>query len=212
VANSRRRRGTVAVTFLLALPIFLVIICVMVQYAMLVNARMGVNRAVMAAGRSAVTSLPTDPDVDYVDGEHNVRRAAWMALEPLSPKGTDIAMDAQEVVAAMENLGVSVPSSYAARYSYAQAATTVEWVRIDDDDIPITVSTWEPIDYAEHVGQRIRLTVTYKFHINVPVIRNLPGFGQDDTVCGITGKFFTMSSTYIVQLTHGREAGVHNAR
>jgi len=207
----RHNRGTVAVTFLLALPIFLWIICIMTQYALMVNARMGVNRAVMAAGRSAVTSLPTDPDVDYVDGIRNVNRAAWMALEPLSPKATDIAMDAQAVVAAMENLGVNVPSSYAARYSYAQAATTVEWARVDDNDVPISEPTWEPLDFAEHVGQRIRLTVRYKFYINVPGIRSLPGFGQNDTVAGITGKFFTMSASYIVQLTHGREAGVNNA-
>jgi len=211
-AFSRRERGTVAITFLLALPIFLWIICVMVQYALLVNARMGVDRAVMAAARSAMTSLPTDPEVDYVDGDHNVRRAAWMALEPLSPKATQMAMDAQDVVGALENLGVSVPSSYAARYSYAQEATTVEWTRIDDNDNPIPGPEWLPLDYAEHTGQRIKLTIKYRFHINVPGIRSMPGFATDDNVGGINGKFMTLTSSHIVQLTHGRQAGVNNAQ
>ena len=209
----RDTRGTVAVTFLLALPIFLWIICIMTQYALMVNARMGVNRAVMAAGRSAVTSFPTDPEVDYVEGVANVHKAACMALEPLSPKSPDISDDAQNIVTAMENLGITVPASFAARYSYAQGATSIEWIRVDANDIPIPdPDTWQPIDFAQNVGQRIRLTVHYKFHINVPVLRNLPGFGTDETVAGITGKFFTMSSSYIVQLTHGREAGVNNAQ
>jgi len=173
---------------------------------------MGLERAVMAAGRSAVTSLPTDPDVDYVQGDDNVRRAAWMALEPLSPQATDIASDAQDVVTAMQNLGVSVPSTYAARYSYAQAATTIEWVRVDNNDVPLSEPTWQPLDFAENVGQRIKLTVHYKFYLNVPALRSLPGFGQDDTVAGISGKFLTLNASYIVQLTHGREAGVNNAQ
>ena len=54
-------RGTVAVTFLLSLPILLFIIAIFVQYALIVNAQLVIDRAVQAAARTAMTALPTNP-------------------------------------------------------------------------------------------------------------------------------------------------------
>ena len=200
-------KGTVAVTFLLSFPIFLAIVGLLVQYALLVNARMGMDRAAMAAGRAAMTSLPTDPDIDDMEGDVNVMRAATMALEPLSPRSQEgDSPDAQDVVAGLQNAGLTVPETYATRYTYAQAATDVQCVAMVN-----RLRGWFGFEKVSF-GQQIKLTVNYKFYLTVPGIRSLPGFGQVDTVSGINGRFLTLTSSYIVQLTHGREAGVSNAQ
>src|SRR5437763_1937362 len=84
-----RDKGTVAVTFLLSLPLLLILIGIFAQYALLVNGRLTVDRAVSSAGRSAMTALPTYEPVDDIDGEATVNKAARLALVPISPVAQD---------------------------------------------------------------------------------------------------------------------------
>ncbi len=65
-------------SFVLVFPIFLLIVGILVQYALLLNARVWVEHAADVAARSAVTALPDDRPAA-------VEKAAILALVPLSP-------------------------------------------------------------------------------------------------------------------------------
>jgi len=135
-----RDKGTVAITFLLSLPVLLTVIGVLVQYALLANARLTLDRAVAAAARSAMTSLPTDAALDNLPlstSSNNVNRSALMILESLSPVSQDITSDATTVADALAQVGVNVPPTYAARYSFAQNASQVSITPLDVNNVPI---------------------------------------------------------------------------
>jgi hypothetical protein len=202
-----RDKGTVAITFLMSLPILLAIIGILVQYALLVNARLTLDRAVAAAARSAMTSLPTDPTIDRnpadgapLDGLANVQRTASLSLEPLSPAAGFITFDASNVSQALSQIGVPLPDGFAARYSYAQTAHSVQ---IDPIDINGNLQA-NGVNFARTAAPRIRLTVRYDFQLTVPFASLL--IGRPDTVAGLNGRFLTLSSARDVQLSDGREA------
>jgi hypothetical protein len=183
-------RGTVAVTFLLSLPIFLTIMMIVIQYGLMVNAKLLVERATAVAARSAMTALPTDPVVDEVDGPGIVNQSAYMALAPLSPMSRDApTVEAAAVLQALRDAGLTVTDSYANRYTYAQEATTVSW-----PDQP----------YAKMRGGEMELTIQYRFFLSVPFANIL--IGKADTIAGVSGRFTTITSTVKVQLSHGRQA------
>jgi Flp pilus assembly protein TadG len=193
-------KGTVAVTFLLSLPILLTVIGVLVQYALLANARLTVDRAVQAAARSAMTALPTDPVIGEPGGAAYVERSAFMILESLSPASPQGgSTDGIMVAAALQDVGANPPASYAARFNYAQQATriTIEPINSSNGVVPA-------MDYPRTAAPRVRITVTYDFQLTVPLLKNLTG--RSDTVAGITGRFTRMTSSLDVQLSHGRQA------
>jgi Flp pilus assembly protein TadG len=194
-----RDKGTVAVTFLLSLPILLTVIGVLVQYALLANAQLTLNRAVQAAARSAMTALPTDPGLGERGGPDFVRRSALMTLESLSPAAADVSNEGLAVADALEQVGENPPASYAARYNFAQQATQM-------DIAPLGGSG---TDYPRMAAPRVRLTVQYDFLLTVPVLRDV--VGRTDTVAGITGRFMRLTSSLDVQLSHGRQAPTNGA-
>jgi Flp pilus assembly protein TadG len=200
-------KGTVAITFMIALPILLTIIAIFVQYALIVNAQLVVDRAVQSAARTAVTALPTNPDVDNVDGPALIRRSALLALSPISPLARDDASpDGTALANAWQTLGASESndSGLARRYTYAAAGATVTWQRLDDSGSPIAGDDWQPTDYAHSRGQRIRITITYPFLLTVPAVNRL--IGGNAQIAGVSGRVLTLSATTDVQLSHGREA------
>ncbi len=202
-----RDRGTVAVTFLLSLPILLTIIAIFVQYALIVNAKLVVGRAAQAAARTAMTALPLDPDVDGIEGEVMVRRSAYMALAPLSPLATNESADGGLVGDALERLGMlqgKGGASFGRRYTYAENGATVAWERLGDDGAVLPDTGWEPADYARARGQQIRVTVTYPFLLTVPGVNKLIG-GEGETG-GVKGRVLTLTASRVVTLSHGREA------
>jgi Flp pilus assembly protein TadG len=200
-----RDRGTVAITFLLSLPLLMLIIGLLVQLSLLVNARLTLDRAATAAARSAMTSLPADPVIDQVDGMSNVRRAAYIALAPISPVAPAASTDGETVgqaLAALSGGNSALPRNFAGRYTYAEAATLVEVDPIDANGVVLPME-----DFSRAAAPRIRLTLRYDFRLTVPLI-NMPlvaVFGRSGTVAGITGRFFTISTTREVQLSPGRE-------
>jgi Flp pilus assembly protein TadG len=213
-----RDKGTVAVTFLLSLPLLLFTLCVIAQYALIINARLVLDRATSAAGRSAMVCLPTDPQIDMqsdnvtpVEGEGMVSQAAMMVLESISPKAQgEISEEARTITLSLQDAGIAVPDSYADHYTFAQAATTVEWARVDSGGQPIGETQWTTTQFAQSRGQAIQVTVHYRFYLNVPGVklwgRALSGQAGPETVAGVTGYFIPLTSSYIVQLSHGREA------
>ena len=112
--------GAAAVSFILAFPIYLTIVAIVVQTALMVNAKVMVTQAAEAAARAAVTSLP--------DGHpENVARAALMTIAPLCPPATSSSSDGTSIYNALQKVGANVAESFPARYTYAADATKVSW-------------------------------------------------------------------------------------
>ena len=181
------RRGTVSVTFILTLPIFLAIVAIFVQYTLMLNARVMVQYAAETAARSAITALPDEH-------EDAIARAARMALVPLSPQATN-AMDpeATAMADAMRAAGIDIADSFAPRYTYAKEATQVSWVAFDADHLP------------EDDGEQATVTVRYRFQLTVPFAARLIS-GQTDTVAGVQGRFFQYQASVTTETAHGRKA------
>ena len=197
-------RGTVAVTFLLSLPILLFIIAIFVQYALIVNAQLVIDRAVQAAARTAMTALPTNPDVDNVQGDLLVRRSAYLALAHISPMAADESADGQMIADALAKLAPVTDLGLGRRYTYAENGATVEWQRVDDGGNVIGGVEWTPTDYARSHGQRVKVTVHYPFLLTVPAVNKL--IGENSATPGVTGRVLMLQASTIVQLSHGREA------
>jgi Flp pilus assembly protein TadG len=179
-------RGSAAVPFILVLPIFLLIIAILVQYALLVNAKLVLTHTAQLAARAAVTALPEDQP-------QNVAAAAYMALAPLSPQaGIGVRPEASDVYQAMQNAGIAVAGTYPARYTYAMEATTVSWT----PGLPA-------VDFATSHGQPVDVTVSYRFQLTVPGAMRLIGF--DDTVAGVQGRFVNIGATCRAQTSHSRK-------
>ncbi len=198
-------RGSSAVTFILAFPILLLILGILVQYVLLINAHLTLDRALAAAARSAMTSLPTDPAGDSIHGPDNVRRTATLALEPLSPAAPNSSPEADTVADSLAQLGVPVPSTFATRYAYAQSATSVEIDPIDANGNIVGAG----INYASAAGGRARITVRYDFRLTVPLFGTM--IGRLDTIGGLAGRYQTLSSTIDVQLSDGREVATNGS-
>ncbi len=199
-----RDKGTVAVTFLLSLPLLLLVIGIFVQYALLINAQLVVDRAVAAAARAAMTSLPTDPAIDPTNGPNNVARAARMVLETISPNSAMSTSEAAAMQDAIQAANITLPQGFVGRYSYAENATTVTITPIDGQG-----SISGNANYAQEAGPRVRITVSYNFQMTVPAVN---GFvGQSDMISGLNGRFKTMTASLDVQLSPGREAASNNA-
>jgi hypothetical protein len=136
--------GTAVLDFVLTLPFFAMSVMIVVQTALLVNARLLVGYAAFAAARSAVVSREHATD------------AAALACLPISPGvGGPIATLSGAKVA-LAFIGGSDPlrriARAGAKYEYALAATSVELSGIEDPAraAPITA------------------TVSYRFYLSVP--------------------------------------------
>jgi Flp pilus assembly protein TadG len=187
-AASFRRRGTVSVTFILTLPIFLCIIAILVQYALMLNARIMVQYAAETAARSAVTAVPDQH-------EEAIARAARTSLVTLSPQATTaVDPEATAMADAMRGAGIDIADSFAPRYTYAKEATQVSWVTFDEGPLP-----WD-------AAEEVTVTVRYRFQLTVPFAARIIS-GKTDTVAGVTGRFFQYEVKVTTESAHGRMAG-----
>jgi Flp pilus assembly protein TadG len=174
--------GTAAVTFLLCLPVMMTVIAIIVQFALILNAKLVVTDAAIAAGRAAVTALPEEKP-------ENIRKAALFMLVPISPTAKNgINQEGQEIQSALETLGVKPPSNFALRYNFADSAATVNYTQDDYKHMP---------------GQDIEVTVAYKFYLEVPIARGILAT-NNETVAGVQGRYFKITSKVKVQTSHGR--------
>jgi hypothetical protein len=194
-----RDRGYLAVSFAASLPILMLLIGIIVQYAMLVHAQLALDRAVQAGARSAMTALPVNPDIRDPGGRNFVERSIRMTLESLSPAGVNVSSESESVAEALMALGMTLPDRYVQRYTYAEEATQITIQPINGSGIPIWIG-----NYSERAAPRIRLTVEYDFKVTVPLVGM--ALGRVDTVDGVSGRFRRLRSSIEVQLSHGREA------
>jgi hypothetical protein len=104
------------------------------------------------------------------------------------------------VADALTQLGMTLPNGYVQRYTYAEQATEITIEPVDNVGVRM-----EGEDYSKMEAPRVRLTVTYDFKLTVPLWGMV--FGREDTVDGVTGRFLRMTSSTLVQLSHGREGG-----
>lgn len=192
-----RDRGTVAVTFILSLPLLLAIVAILVQFALLVNARLAFERALSAAARSAVTSLPANPDTDAIAPRANVERAALLALSPISPPAATANSEGQDVADALQRLNVPITTDFARRFTFARDAASFSY----DPDLPVTY-------HARAAGQ-VTLTVKYPFRLNVPFARLVIGAFAEPA--GLKGYYHTFTGSVDVQLSPGREVPTDDA-
>jgi hypothetical protein len=194
-----RDKGYVALSFAAALPILLLVIGIIVQYALLVHAQLTVERAVQAGARSAMTALPVDPAIGDAGGPEYVARSIMMTLESLSPAGTEVSTNSETVAAALTALGMTLPDRYTQRFTYAENATQISIQPIDGNGVPIQVT-----DFSKVAAPRVRLTVQYDYQVKVPLLA--VALGRVDVIDGVSGRFRTLTATLDVQLSHGREA------
>jgi Flp pilus assembly protein TadG len=188
-------RGGAAISFIASFPIFLIIVAVIVQYALIVNAKITIDHATRAAARAAMTCLPDERP-------ERIQTAACMALVPISPIAkTSVSSEADAVFQAMKDVvrktndkKERVPDSFPGRYTYAQQATTI---------------TYPQENYLRSAGQEIELRLVYRFYLTVPAAKSFISSG-DQTVAGVNGRFLDIVSTCKVQVAHGREAMTNN--
>ena len=180
-------RGSAAVPFILALPIFLWIVAIIVQYAIIVNAKLLIDHAAQSAARAAVTSLPENHP-------ENVAAAAYLSLATLSPLSTlPPSVQADNVYRALQTAGIPAADTFPARYTYAMEATRVNWTPQNPQ-----------VDFPTSRGRPLDVTVTYRLCLSVPGARGL--IGSADTVAGISGRFLTIASTSRVETSHSRQS------
>jgi Flp pilus assembly protein TadG len=174
--------GAAAIPFVLALPLLITIIAVTVQYAMLVAAYTVVAGAAEAAARSAVVSLPdgnTDP----------IKRAAFMVLAPLSPQGSSIDPEGQDIADAFSLVGMTPSPTFASRYTYAMQAAQV---------------TWDARDYTTLPSSPAWVQVQYQFQLTIPWAATLISFNKT-TVGGINARFAPLGQKVQIMTSPSRK-------
>jgi hypothetical protein len=179
--------GAAAISFIFCLPIFLTIVGIIVQLALMVNAKIVVTQAADAAARAAMTSLPDEHP-------ENIQQAAWMTLVPICPKSQSSGgggAEASDAYQALQRLGVDVPDSFPDRYGYAMQAAKVSW---SPDDV----------DFAHSAGQEVQVKVTYRFLLTVPGAMRMLATDKE-SVAGVEGRFWDVTGTSKVQTSHGRK-------
>ncbi len=177
----REDAGSASVSFILTLPIFLTVLAVIVQSALLVNASLVVNYAAFASARTAITNTDTKQP----------RRAAALVLSGISPKGLSSGStesDARYIQRTLQRSGVSLPSTFTQRYGYALAATTVS----PSDRVPTVLG-----------GRSITVKVKYQFQLTVPGAAVILSPARS-SVAGVQGRFVTIPAQCILQASPGR--------
>ena len=156
-------------------------------------------------------------DPTFLDGAAFVKASACIQLSAISPRATaDPSDDAETIRAAfakaMPAAATAFNQNFAMRYTYADAATTIHWQPIDDQDNPIGTIDPPPSVLCHYRGQRVQFTVTYSFALTAPGALHLLGHLDPalDQLRGITGStpghYLTLGAKYNVQLSPGREA------
>lgn len=191
VSRLCEERGGVAVSFILVFPIFLTVAAIIVQYALLANAKAVLDHATSTAARSAMTALPDEqPDA--------VQRAAAFSLVPISPRSPDVLSEAEDLQTALQAVSdIPLTDSFAARYSYALPATTINYIdrRIDPSD-----------------PNRYWIEVEYRLLLTVPLARNMYS-PSAETVAGVYGHFYSIGSQHELVVSPARwENRYHQGR
>ncbi|MEI7766492.1 MAG: hypothetical protein WCJ97_03540 [Phycisphaerae bacterium] len=179
--------ASVSISFMLVFPIYLTIVGVLVQFSLLLAAKIVVEHAAIVAARSATTCL-TEPAF-IVDRSAQPAQAAALILAQLSPKGNSgISAPVQAAYDAMLDVSVTPGASFPARYQYALETTTV---------------TWQGNNFDRRMSQPITVSVSYPFRLTVPGVMAFIA-PNVETKAGLDGHYITLKSEATVMTGHGR--------
>jgi len=182
LARLHEDRATASVSFVLTLPIFLFIVAVIIQSALIANAQLMVNYAAFAAARSAATSLADG----YVD---HPRRAAALVLAPLSPQGR-ATPTGEQARQAMLAAGAAVPRGYAGRFSHALDAVSIIRPALSDR--------------SRSPSELLKMEISYRFILKVPAANLVLKPGRI-TIGGVSGRYLLLHASSAFQSSPGRD-------
>src|SRR3982751_2374965 len=146
--------GTATLDFVLTFPFFVMILLIVIQFALMVNARIVVSWAAFAAARSAI--VWTDDGLEVA--KKRAQRAAAVACTAISPSGLTLPSLDSGAMLLLAHGGAIVPHRFLRvprMHSYALSATEVE---IQAGNEKGKIGPHDPVT----------VTVTYQFHLAVP--------------------------------------------
>lgn len=183
------QRGTTSIEFALVFPILLVLSLLMVQSMMMMAGNMYVHYAAFAATRAATIEIAQDytnrGDYEanfYAPGKgsikhERIRRAAYMALVPVSGQSDSGTGPAGEAVSSMtthfSTYGANEPkwvqAMLAAKVGYAESNTEIELLETlvqSDNDVTFEMLPENP--YRFGIRDVITVRVIHKLNLGVP--------------------------------------------
>lgn len=179
--------GSVTVSFVLCLPLFLMVVSIAVQLALICNAQVVVNHAAYAAARSAATLLPDGvPDAD-----RRIRNAAAMTLAGVSPAGQSphAGRRSRDV---LHRAGADIDRRYAARLGYALSPQAT------------TLSVSPSSGLHRRGPTDITVDVRYRLLLTVPYAAALLSESRT-TVDGVSGRYLELHGRSIHRGASGRD-------
>jgi hypothetical protein len=215
----------VAISF----PVLLITTLILMQLALMFQARNVVTYAAFSAARAAIVwipaSIPTeDTHVIQIDGGtkiDKIQQAAAMACVPISPKASNVMggvpfigdLIASSSVAFTSLVSVlGLPSSYAEnglqRYAYSSFATKVFIYKATENGIgdgggfESGLSTWT---YPENPAD-VAVLVEHNYYLSIPVVNRIIGDSATSLDFGsglglsIPGRFTTIRSFAVLPL------------
>lgn len=227
--------GAVMVEWVLVLPIFLMIVGMVVQLALLCNGAMVVRYAAFAAARSAIVSLERsllteEVSLEYPTGlsaDDRIKRVAAMVLASISPKASASLLEAPAIIHnTLQNQASNGweygDSKMRERFPYAEAATTVT---IDegfpDIKLPTGLDSFlgsglaSPTIPVPNLASpfEVKVTLRYRFLITIPVF-NIPAklfqVHRDANPMSPTvkGETFDIEQACVLQSTGARQGSL----
>lgn len=204
----------VAISF----PILLITTLILMQLALMFQARNIVTYAAFSAARAAIVWIPAENGVEGPNqinesGEkfEKIQQAAAMACIPISPRATTVLgpvpflgdIIAQSSVAFTALVSVfGLPSSYASnaleRYAYSSIATSVLLYRATENGFVDGFGEWTyPRDPAD-----VAVEVRHNFYLSIPVVNRIIGGPFPGTGFGaiLPGRYTRIRSVAVLPL------------
>lgn len=224
----RRRRtqrlndlGTVELEFAFAFPVFLMMILITIQMALMINASLVVDYAAFCAARSAAVWLPyqlPDEDANTIRADKSgrgkwerIRRAASIACLPIAPRFSGVGAGA---------LGLAIPlefdSGAVARLAGSGALepnVSIDYLRLSADIVDKWITSYltTDVELFDRSGQVVRqfpsgspvtARVTHKFYMNVPFAGAALGKTLGSRYFALFGPYYVpLSASYTLQLS-----------
>jgi TadE-like protein len=171
-----------SISYVFVMPIYLLLVCLMTETALVLFVKMGTEYAAYAAARSAVVWLPAQPPIV----EQKIRLAAVNAMTPFASssslhgqgmgsggRGAGTFVEAYQRFAR----GAASSSYITAKYRYAEGATKVHW------------SPAHP-----RLNESVKVTLTYEMPLNTPGAGRILGHKSS------SGQFYSLPITSTVAL------------
>jgi len=217
--------GTAEIEFTLAFPVFLSMVLLTIQLALLLNASLVVDYAAFCAARSASVWIPQDledepaneigPRADVPsDKRARIERAAKLALTPIAPRASTLARSVLGSIpfANEGELGRLLEGSLASGVGaagYAKLAVDLvdKWFYADQfTEVSVLRESGEESNSFEE-SEPVTVVVTHSFHMGVPFGGAILGRAFGDRLpFPLTGFYVPVTARYSMQAWGAHEA------